>query len=451
MQTLIQDIRYGIRSLSKRPGFALVAIITLGLGIGANTAIFSIVNAVLLRPLPFKDPERIVLMWGYLPKLAQTTDKLPSAAPNYLALKNQSQSFEQLSAFRSWSWQLTGGGEPEQLHGARVSANFFAAVGANPIIGRQFAAEEDDPNRPPVAIISYGLWQRQFGSDRNVVDKTMTLSGKTVSIIGVMPPGFRFPGGANLIPGLQFSFQNDVWMPLAFTEEEKAQQGNLNLAVVGRLKPGVTTAQAEHETRGIQSGLPLGTIGYTVNLVPLHQQMSGGVKRLMLVLLATVAFVLLIACANLANLLLTRATSRQREIAIRVALGAGRLRVIRQLLTESVLLSSLGGAIGILLAWWGNTFLVSLIPTDVPRIQEVGIDLRILAFGIGISFITGIVFGLVPALQISKVDLNESLKEGARGVTSGARHNRIRNALVVAEVSLAVVLLIGATLLTRML
>ena len=449
MQTLWQDIRYGIRSLSKRPGFALVAIITLGLGIGANTAIFSIVNAVLLRPLPFKDPERIVLMWGYLPKLAQTTDKLPSAAPNYLALKNQSQSFEQLSAFRSWSWQLTGGGEPEQLHGARVSANFFAAVGANPIIGRQFAAEEDDPNRPPVAIISYGLWQRQFGSDRNVVDKTMTLSGKTVSIIGVMPPGFRFPGGANLIPGLQFSFQNDVWMPLAFTEEEKAQQGNLNLAVVGRLKPGVTTAQAEHETRGIQSGLPLGTIGYTVNLVPLHQQMSGGVKRLMLVLLATVAFVLLIACANLANLLLTRATSRQREIAIRVALGAGRLRVIRQLLTESVLLSSLGGAIGILLAWWGNTFLVSLIPTDVPRIQEVGIDLRILAFGIGISFITGIVFGLVPALQISKVDLNESLKEGARGVTSGARHNRIRNALVVAEVSLAVVLLIGATLLTR--
>ena len=192
MQTLLQDIRYGIRSLSKRPGFALVAIITLGLGIGANTAIFSIVNAVLLRPLPFKDPERIVLMWGYLPKLAQTTDKLPSAAPNYLALKNQSQSFEQLSAFRSWSWQLTGGGEPEQLQVARVSANFFAAVGANPIIGRQFAAEEDDPNRPPVAIISYGLWQRQFGSDRNVVDKTMTLSGKAVSIIGVMPPDFDF-------------------------------------------------------------------------------------------------------------------------------------------------------------------------------------------------------------------------------------------------------------------
>jgi putative ABC transport system permease protein len=449
MQSLLQDIRYGVRSLSKRPSFVVIAVITLGLGIGANTAIFSVVNAVLLKPLPFKDPERVVLLWGFLPKYAQTADKLPSSAPNYLALASQSQSFEQLSAFRSWSWQLTGGAEPEQLPGARVSANFFAAVGASPILGRSFDPQEDDPNRSPVAIISYGLWQRQFGGDQNIAGRTMTLSGRTVTIVGVMPAGFRFPGGANLIPGLQFAFQNDIWMPLAFSEEERKQQGNLNLAMIGRLKPGVTTAQAELETRSIQAGLPLGSVGYTINLIPLYKQMSAGVRRLVLVLLATVAFVLLIACANVANLLLTRATSRQREIAIRVALGAGRLRIVRQLLTESVLLSLLGGAIGIALASWGNSVLVSLIPKDVPRIQEVGIDLRILAFGFGISFITGIVFGLVPALQSSKVDLNESLKEGSRGMTSGSRQNRLRAALVVSEVSLAVVLLIGATLLTR--
>ena len=449
MQSLIQDIRYGVRSLSKRPSFVVIAVITLGLGIGANTAIFSVVNAVLLKPLPFKDPERIVLLWGFIPKYAQTSDKLPSSAPNYLALASQSQSFEQLSAFRSWTWQLTGGAEPEQLQGARVSANFFSAVGVSPILGRTFDPQEDDPNPSPVAMISYELWQRQFGGDQNIAGRTMTVSGRTVTIVGVMPAGFRFPGGANLIPGLQFAFENDIWVPLAFSEEERKQQGNLNLAMIGRLKPGVTSAQAELETRSIQSGLPLGSVGYTLNLIPLYKQMSDGVRRLVLVLLATVAFVLLIACANVANLLLTRATSRQREIAIRVALGAGRLRIVRQLLTESVLLSLLGGAIGIALASWGNSILVSLIPKDVPRIQEVGIDLRILAFGLGISFITGIVFGLVPALQSSKVDLNESLKEGSRGITSGSRQNRLRAALVVSEVSLAVVLLIGATLLTR--
>ena len=449
MQSLVQDVRYATRSLIKRPGFLVIAVITLGLGIGANTAIFSVVNAVLLKPLPFKDPERIVMLWGFLPKYAQTSDKLPSSAGNYLALAKETQSFEHLSAFRSWSWQLTGGLEPEQLQGARVSANFFAAIGATPMLGRPFAAEEDDPNRAPVAVISYGLWQRRFGSDQTVVGRTITLSGRTVTVVGVMPPGFRFPGGANLIPGLQFAFQNDVWMPLALSDEERAQQGNLNLALVGRLKPGVSAAQAELETRSIQSSLPLGKIGYTVNLVPLYQQMSGGVRKLMLVLLATVAFVLLIACANIANLLLTRATSRQREIAIRVALGAGRLRVIRQLLTESVLLSLLGGTIGFAFAVWGNSFLVSLIPKDVPRIQEVGIDLRILGFGLTISFITGIIFGLVPALQGSKVDLQNSLKEGSRGVISGRRQNRIRNVLVVSEVSLAVVLVMGATLLTR--
>lgn len=448
METLLQDIRYGVRGLFKQPAFTAIAIITLGLGIGANTAIFSVVNAVLIKPLPFKEPDRLVMIWGFVPQYAQTTDKMPTSAPNYLAVAKESKTFDQLAAFRSWSWQLTGSGEPQQLQGVRVSANFFEAVGVSPIQGRTFVPEEDESNRSPVAIISHDLWQRQFGSDQNVIGRSINLSGQSVQVVGVMPAGFQFPGGANMTPGLQFALQNDVWVPLAFTEEEKSRHGNLNLALLGRLKPGVTVQQAELELRSIQSNLPLGTVGYTVNLVPLHRQMSSGVRRLMFVLLATVAFVLLIACANVANLLLTRATSRQREIAIRVALGAGRLRVIRQLLTESVLLSLIGGTLGFVLASWGNTLLVSLIPRDVPRIHEVGVDFRILSFGLAISFITGIVFGLVPALQISKVDLQTSLKEGTRSV-AGGRQNKIRSLLVVSEVSMAIILLIGATLLTK--
>jgi len=449
MESLIKDIRYGVRSLWKRPAFTAVAVITLALGIGANTAIFSVVNATLLRPLPFKDPERVVMVWGFLPKLAQTADKLPSSSGNFVSLHDQNHSLESLAAFRSWAWQLTGGGEPELLRGARVSADFFSAVGASPILGRTFTAEEDMPNRVPVAIISYGLWQRHFGADQNAVGKTITLTGQTVMVVGVMPRGFQFPGGANMIPGLQFALQNDVWMPLALTDEEKGQQGNLNLALIGRLKPGVSSNQAELELRTLEQDLPLGTIGYTVNVVPLHQQMVGKIRKLLLVLLATVAFVLLIACANIANLLLARANSRQKEIAIRAALGAGRLRLIRQLLTESLMLSLGGGALGLLLAVWGTSLLVSFIPEDVPRVHEVSVDGRILAFTLFISFATGVVFGLVPALQASKLDLNESLKEGLRGTTSGFRENRLRGLLVISEVAMAVVLLVSATLLIK--
>ncbi|MGZ8843909.1 MAG: ABC transporter permease, partial [Pyrinomonadaceae bacterium] len=293
------------------------------------------------------------------------------------------------------------------------------------------------------------IWQREFGGDPNAVGKDLTLDGRTVRVVGVMPPHFEFPGGANMIPGLQFAIRNDIWMPLAMSADERKNQGSLNLALLGRLKPGVTIAQAENEARAIESSLPLGTIGYTVNLVPLQKQMVGNIQRLLLVLLATVAFVLLIACANVANLLLARASARRKEMAIRGALGAARGRIIKQLLTESMLLSFLGGVAGFLIAIWGTPLLVSFIPENVPRIHEINVDLRVLGFTLLISIISGAVFGLAPALQASRIDLNESLKESARGTTGGLRQNRMRAFLIVCEVSLAVVLMIGAALLTK--
>src|ERR1043166_2126652 len=449
METLLKDIRYAIRSLIKRPSFTAIAVITLALGIGVNTAIFSVVNATLLRPLPFTNPDRIVMAWGFLPKLAHASDKFPSSAGNFLGLQKQTQTLQELAAFRQWSWQLTHAGDPEQLQGVRVSANFFNALGATPALGGSFSAEQDQEGASPVAIISHRLWQREFVGDKNVVGKNLTLNGRAVTIVGVMPPDFEFPGSANMIPGLQFATKNDIWMPLAMSADERNNQGSLNLALLGRLKPGVTIAQAENELRTTETSLPLGTVGYTLNLIPLQKQMVGNIQRLLLVLLATVVFVLLIACANVANLLLARASSRRKEMAIRGALGAGRGRIIRQLLTESLLLSAVGGLVGLLIAIWGTPLLVSFIPEKVPRIHEINVDLRVLGFAFLVSIVTGVVFGLAPALQASRIDLNESLKESAKGTTGGLRQNRLRAFLIVSEVSLAVILMIGAALLTK--
>src|ERR1044072_7377724 len=281
MRTVWQDVKYGLRALTNRPGLTLIIIATLALGIGANTAIFSVVNATLLRPLPFKDPDRIVMVWGYLPKLAQNSDKFPSSAANYLGLVKQTQTCEQLAAFRQWSWQLTYAGAPEQLQGVRVSANFFEALGARPLIGSSFNTDQDQEGAAPVAVISYRLWQKEIGGDAHAVGKTFTLNGRTVQVVGVMPRDFEFPGSANMIPGLQFATRNDIWMPLATTADDRSNQGSLNIAGIGGLNPGVSIAQAENELRAIEKTLPLGTIGNTVNLINLQQQMVGNIRRLL--------------------------------------------------------------------------------------------------------------------------------------------------------------------------
>ena len=451
MRTLLQDVRYGFRMLMKRPGFTVVAVLALALGIGACTAIFSVVNAVLLRPLAFNEPERLVMVWGSAPKLG--FDTLPPTAGESIDWREQNKVFDHVAAFKSWAWTMTGSNGPEQIWGARVNASLFPALGVKPLLGRTFLPEEDKPGSQRVVIIGHGLWQRSFGSDPSIIGRNISLSGQTYTVVGVMPQGFRFPGGENMLAGLQFSPKTEMWEPLALTDKEISERGTHNLAVIARLKPGATLPQAQVEmgniAKHLESQYPRTSKGIGVKLVPLHEQVVGDVRPALLILLGTVGFVLLIACANVANLLLARAASRTREIAIRTALGASRLRVLRQLLTESVLLALCGGFCGLLLALWGIDALSAFVPENIPRAGEIGVDGRMLAFTLVISLLTGVIFGLAPALQASKSDVNESLKEGARGASTGLRRNRFRSLLVVAEVALALMLLVGAGLLIR--
>ena len=441
METLLRDIRYGVRSLLKRPGFTAVALIALALGIGANTAIFSLVNAVLLRPLPFADPDRLVWVFG---NVRNASNRASVSPVDFLDYRQQNTTFEEFAAQFSVPihLNLTGTGEPERLTGSAVTGNYFQALGAKPALGRTFQLENENPGHEQVAVLSYGLWQKRFAGDPNIVNKTVMLDGNKVEVMGVMPQDFNLPQAAEL------------WIPINFDFSPEMKQRKAHfMRPIGKLKPGVTLAQAQADTdaiaRRLEEQFPDSNAGWNLRLVSLREQLVGNTRPTLLLLFGAIGFVLLIACANVANLLLVRAATREREIALRTALGAGRFRIVRQMITESVLLSLVGGILGALLAIWGVDLLVTLSAGSIPATAQVRIDTTVLLFTFLVSVVTGILFGLAPALRTMKLNLSESLKEGGRSGSEGGQRNRTRSVLVVAESAIAVVLLIGAGLLIR--
>ena len=441
MESTIRDLRFAFRALFKRPGFTVIALVALALGIGANTAIFSLVNAVLLRPLPFPEPDRLVWVFGNI----RNGPNRASVSPlDFLDYRNQNKTFEQFAASYSMTLPatLTGGGEPERLQASSVSGNYFQTFGVAPAMGRGFTVENEKPGQDQVTVLSHELWQARFGGDPSIVNKTIVLNGKACEVIGVMGEGVSFPQTA------------DLWLPMNLDADpsDKTRFSHF-LRPVGRLKAGITLDQAQADVDIIAAQLdqqfPESNEGFSLRLVPLREQLVGGSRTTVLVLFGAVAFVLLIACANVANLLLVRAAARQKEIALRTALGASRWRIVRQMITESLLLAIFGGALGAFLATWGVQLLVKLSQNSIPPTVQVKIDATVLGFTLLISVVTGVLFGLAPAFRTADINLIDALKEGMRSEGQGALRGRTRSALVILESAVAVVLLIGAGLLIR--
>jgi putative ABC transport system permease protein len=438
---MLNDVIYALRSIGKNPLFYAVATVTLALGIGVNAAIFTVVNAVLLQPLPYPQPGQLMMLWTYNPR--QGFDKDVGTYPNFEDWRRASHSFERMSAYSGASVTLTGSGDPAQIRGSRVTHDFFDTLAVAPARGRAFAAANGQAGGERVVILAHGLWTRRFGADPSIVGRTIVLNGDSHEVLGVMPESFAYPEDA------------EFWVPLAPVgpyERLLRARGSYWLTIVGRLKPGVSRETAQSEMDAIAARLEQeypSNAGIGIRLVPMHEEIVGDVKRPLWILLGAVCFVLLIACTNVANLLLTRAASRQRELAIRSALGAGRGRLLRQMLTESVLLGLIGGAAGLLLAAWCTDLLQTLAPAGLPRLSTIAVNRQVIGYAVVASMLTGLLFGIVPALHAARRDSGANLKEGGRTGTDSVRGRRVRAALAIGELAVALVLLVGAGLLVR--